>query len=69
MIYLDLLFILNTWIDFLLLITTNIVLKYDSSYKRLFASSIIGGLSTFLIFINNIMRPITKLLKEIKKKY
>jgi len=53
LIYVDLLFILNLWIDFLLLITTNIILKYKSSYKRLFLSSLIGAFSTFLVVINN----------------
>jgi len=53
LIYLDLLFILNIWIDFLLLITTNIIMKYKINYRRAIISSLIGGLSTFLIFINN----------------
>ena len=53
LIYLDLLFILNLWIDYLLLVTTNIIMKYKVSYKRTFISSIVGALSTFLIFINN----------------
>ena len=53
LIYLDLLFILNLWIDFLLLISTNIILKYDTKYKNAFLSSIIGAFSTFMIFINN----------------
>ena len=51
LIYLDLLFILNIWIDFLLLVTTNIIMKYKTSYKRAFLSSFIGGLSTFLVFV------------------
>ena len=53
LIYLDLLFILNLWIDYLLLITTNIVLKYNVSFKRTFISALIGAFSTFLVFINN----------------
>ena len=53
LIYVDLLFILNLWIDFLLLITTNIILKYKVSYKRIFISSLFGAFSTFLIVINN----------------
>ena len=53
LVYLDLLFILNYWIDFLLLITTNIVMKYNINYFRTFISSVIGALSTFLVFIDN----------------
>ena len=53
LVYLDLLFVLNLWIDYLLLITTNIVLKYNVSYKKIFLSSLIGAFSTFLVFINN----------------
>lgn len=53
LIYVDLLFILNLWIDFLLLITTNLILKYNTSYKRVLFSSIIGAFSTFFVVINN----------------
>ena len=53
LIYLDLFFILNLWIDFLLLMTTNIILKYKASFIRLLFSSLIGALSTFLFLIDN----------------
>ena len=53
LIYIDLLLIINLWIDFLLLITTNIILKYIVKYNRIFIASIIGSLSTFLIFLKN----------------
>ena len=53
LIYLDLLLILNLWIDFLLLVATNIILKYKVSYIRILIASIVGSLSTFVIFINN----------------
>lgn len=53
LIYLDLLFLLNLWIDFLLLIITNMILKYNVSYKRAFFSSLIGAFSTFLFIIDN----------------
>lgn len=63
LIYIDLLFVLNLWIDYLLLITTNIVLKYNVSYKRIIISSIIGAFSTFLVFIdNNILLTILKII-------
>lgn len=54
LIYVDLLLLLNIWIDFLLLITTNIILKYRVSYKRIILGSLIGGISTFCILINNV---------------
>lgn len=53
LIYLDLLFILNYWIDFLLLLITNMILKYKVNYKNTFISSFIGALSTFLFLIDN----------------
>ncbi len=52
LIYLDLLFILNLWIDFLLLLVTNIILKRKIVFVRIIISSFIGGLSTFAIFID-----------------
>ena len=54
LIYLDLLFILNLWIDFLLLITTNMLMKYDVKWKNIFLSSLVGAFSTFLIFIDKV---------------
>ena len=53
LIYIDLLFILNCWIDFLILITTNIIIRKKISYKKIFISSLLGGFSTFTIFISN----------------
>lgn len=53
LIYIDLLFILNCWIDYLLLLATNLILKYPISYKRILLASLFGGLSTFLIAIKN----------------
>lgn len=53
LIYLDLLFFLNWWIDFLLLITTNIILKQSINKKRTIIASFFGALSTFTFFINN----------------
>lgn len=53
LIYLDLLFILNLWIDFLLLVNTNMIMKYEVNYKRTLLASLFGGISTFLIFIDN----------------
>ena len=63
LIYVDLLFILNVWIDFILLQSVNIILKYDTNYKRIIISSLVGGLSTFILFINN--KPLSISLKII----
>ena len=52
-IYLDVIFFLNLWIDFLLIITTNLILKYKISYKKVFLASFVGACSTFTIFIKN----------------
>lgn len=63
LVYVDLLFILNVWIDFVLLLSVNIVLRYTISYKRIVLSSLVGGVSTFIIFINN--KPLSISLKII----
>lgn len=63
LIYLDLLFILNFWIDSLLLIVTNIIIKTQIKYNRLFLSSLIGGLSTFtILFKDRIVLFILKII-------
>ena len=51
-IYVELVFILNFWIDFLLLLSVAIVLKKRISFFKLFFGSIIGGMSSFLLFFN-----------------
>ena len=48
--YLDLIFLLNIWFDFLLLISVSILLKRNIKIKRLIFGTIIGSLSTFLLF-------------------
>lgn len=60
-VYVDLLFILNVWIDFIILICESIVLKYKTNFKRIILSSLVGGLSTFIIFISN--EPLTIFFK------
>lgn len=50
-IYIDLLFILNVIYDGLLLLTVSVTLKRNISFKRIVLGSLIGGLSTFIIFI------------------
>lgn len=51
-IYLDLVIILNFCYDFLLLLTINIILKRNSSLKRILSSALFGALSIFLLFLN-----------------
>ncbi len=51
-IYIDLLFFINFAFDFLLLLTTSIILKRNASINRILISSFIGGLSLLVLFIN-----------------
>lgn len=51
-IYLDLIFLLNFSFDFILLLTVSIILKRNVKIIRLILGSLIGGLSTFLLFLN-----------------
>lgn len=51
-IYLDLVFIVNFFIDFILLFGTTKLLKRVVKLKRLIFGSLIGSLSTFFLFIN-----------------
>ena len=51
MIYLDLVFILNFIYDFLLLVTTGLILKRIFSIKRIFLSSLMGSICVFLLFL------------------
>ena len=50
-IYVDLVFFINFFFDMLLLLTVNIILKRNISFKRILLGSFIGGLSIFLLFI------------------
>lgn len=51
-IYLDLIFFLNLFLDFLLLLTVSILLKRNARLIRVFIGSFIGALSIFTLFIN-----------------
>ena len=51
-VYYDLVLILNIVFDFLLLLTTSIVLKRNVKWYRLVLGSLIGGISTFALFID-----------------
>lgn len=50
-IYLDLIFLLNLFLDFLLLLTVSILLKRNAKIIRVFIGSFIGALSIFTLFI------------------
>lgn len=66
-IYLDLIFLLNFSFDFILLLTVSIILRRNIKIRRLILGSIIGGLSTFLLFLdlNNIELFLYKLFISI----
>lgn len=51
-IYVDLIFLLNFGMDFLLLLTLNLLLKRKRKIRFLFLGSLVGGLSVFLLFLN-----------------
>lgn len=50
-IYVDLIFLLNVYLDFLILLITSLVLKRNVSLKRIFLGSIIGGFTIILLFV------------------
>lgn len=54
--YLDLIFLINIWFDFILLMSVCILLKRNIRLRRIILGSIIGGLTIFILFIklNNI---------------
>ena len=66
-IYLDLIMILNFFIDFILLLTVSIVLKRNVKINKLMLGSFVGGLSILLLFfnINSILLFIIKILISI----
>jgi len=63
-IYIDLILVLNIYLDFMILIVTAYILKRNVCLKRIFLGSIVGGLSTFLLFIelDNLMLFIFKFI-------
>lgn len=50
-VYLDLLFLLNISLDFILLLSVAYILNRNIMIRKIIYGSIIGGLSTFLLFI------------------
>lgn len=65
--YLDLIFILNIWFDFLLLLSVSTLLKRNIKFKRIIFGSIIGSLTFFILFfnLNNIELLIFKFITSI----
>lgn len=51
-VYLDLVFLLNFFLDFLLLLTVNAILKRNVKIRRIILGGIVGSLSTFLLFFS-----------------
>lgn len=66
-IYLDLIFIFNFYLDFLILLVTNIVLKRNIPLKRILLGTIIGSFSLIFLFfnINNNLLFILKIILAI----
>ncbi len=50
-IYLDIVFILNFWMDFLLLLTVNITLKRNTPIKRMLFGSLLGSITLLFLFL------------------
>ena len=63
-IYLDALFFLNFFFDFLLLLTVSITLKRNVKLKRVFLGALVGSVSIFSLFLtfNNIMLMVFKIV-------
>lgn len=51
-VYVDIVFILNFIIDFLLLLSVSYILKRNVSIKRIVFGALTGGISIFLLFLN-----------------
>ena len=51
-IYVDVVFLLNIILDFILLMSVSVVLTRNASIKRLFFGSLIGGGSTLILFVS-----------------
>ena len=62
-IYIDELFLLNFIIDFLILLTESITLKYVVNIKKIIISALLGSVSLLVLFIQ--MNNITLLLFKI----
>lgn len=61
--YIDLIWILNWYLDFFLLYMTGLILKLNLNMKRIIIASLLGSLSTILVFfkVSNIFLVILKI--------
>ena len=51
-VYVDLVFFLNLFFDFLLLLTVNNTLKRNTSLKRIFLGALVGSITIFTLFLS-----------------
>ena len=65
--YLDLIFLINIWFDFLLLLTVSILLKRNIKFKRIILGSLIGGMTIFILFfkLNNLELFLFKIIVSV----
>lgn len=63
-VYVDVVFLLNIILDLFLLMSVSVILTRNANFKRIILGSIVGGISTFLLFINinSILSLLLKLL-------
>ena len=63
-IYVDLVILLNIFLDFFLLMSVSVILTRNTKVKRIILGSLVGGLSSILLFvnINSLISIIFKLL-------
>lgn len=56
-VYIDLVFLINIYFDFIIILTTSLILKRNASLKRIVLGSITGGFTIILLFfkLNNIL--------------
>lgn len=62
--YIDLFFIFNVIMDYIIIMSTNILLKRRTSYIRMILSSLIGGISSLVLFtsLNKIVIEIVSII-------
>lgn len=51
-VYVDLLFLINIFFDFLLLLSVSLILKRHTKIYRIIIGSLVGGISIFFLFLN-----------------
>ena len=51
-VYVDIVFVLNIFLDFILLMSVSVILTRNVKIKRILLGSLMGGVSTFILFIS-----------------